>query len=120
MWGQHGNLTKALNGVENVPVKILLSHDPTHWDRMVTKRYPEITLTLSGHSHAMQMGWEIGKYQWSPAVFLFPHWGGLYSTVNEQGNIQYLYVNRGLGHLGFPGRVGIRPEITLIILRKTP
>jgi uncharacterized protein len=117
MWGRRGDLKKAISGVEQVKTKILMSHDPTHWDKEVLPLYPGILLTLSGHTHAMQMGYEIGDYRWSPSVWLFPRWGGLYE-VQSKGNIQYLNVNRGLGHLGFPGRVGIRPEITLIILTK--
>jgi len=118
LWGKKGNLTKALQGIESVPVKILMTHDPTHWRRMVIKRFPDIDLTFSGHTHAMQMGWETSKYRWSPAKWLFPEWAGLYRYESKKGEVQYLYVNRGLGHLGFPGRIGIRPEITLIILQK--
>jgi len=117
MWGRKGDLKKAIAGAEKVKTKILMSHDPTHWDKEVLPDYPGILLTLSGHTHAMQLGWEIGKCRWSPSVWLFPRWGGLYE-VKRQGIEQYLNVNRGLGHLGFPGRVGIRPEITLIILKK--
>jgi uncharacterized protein len=117
IWGKKGDLKKAYAGVKSVQIKILLSHDPTHWDKEVLPSYPDILLTLSGHTHAMQMGWELGRYRWSPAKWIFPRWGGEYAVQGE-GNTQYLNVNRGLGHLGFPGRIGIRPEITLIILRK--
>jgi uncharacterized protein len=116
MWGRRGDLKKAVSGAEKVKTKILLSHDPTHWDKEVLPLYPDILLTLSGHTHAMQMGWEIGNCRWSPAKWIFPRWGGIYSE-QKSGEKQYLNVNRGLGHLGFPGRVGIRPEITVIILK---
>jgi uncharacterized protein len=117
MWGQKGDLKKADSGIDLVQTKILLSHDPTHWDKEVLPMYPDILLTLSGHTHAMQMGWEIGDWRWSPAKFIFPRWAGLYTMENIDG-IQFLNVNRGLGHLGFPGRIGIRPEITVIILKQ--
>ena len=114
-WGkppfpQHGDLTKAMEGTDPQLVKILLSHDPSHWDLKV-KGKEQIQLTLSGHTHGMQFGIEIGKFRWSPSKWTYKNWGGLY---RENG--QHLYVNRGLGFTGFPGRVGIRPEITLITL----
>jgi len=114
-WGkppfpQVGDLSKALDGSAPGLVKILMSHDPSHWDLKV-KGKEEIALTLSGHTHGMQFGIEIGKIKWSPSQWTYKQWGGLY---RENG--QYLYVNRGLGYTGFPGRVGIRPEITLITL----
>ncbi|MEN8228205.1 MAG: metallophosphoesterase [Bacteroidota bacterium] len=114
-WGkppfpQHGDLTKAMEGTDPQLVKILLSHDPSHWDLKV-KEKEDIQLTLSGHTHGMQFGFEIGKFRWSPSKWTYKNWAGLY---RENG--QYLYVNRGLGFTGFPGRVGIRPEITLLTL----
>ena len=114
-WGkppfpQHGDLRKAMEGTDPQLVKILLSHDPSHWDLKV-KGKEQIQLTLSGHTHGMQFGIEIGKFRWSPSKWTYKNWGGLY-----QENGQHLYVNRGLGFTGFPGRVGIRPEITLITL----
>ncbi len=117
-WGlppfrQDGNLIKALDKVETVPFKILLSHDPSHWDSEVVP-YTDIALTLSGHTHGMQAGINFMGKHWSPIKYKYKHWAGLY----VQGN-QYLYVNRGLGWLGFPGRLGMRPEITLIQLKKT-
>jgi uncharacterized protein len=118
IWGQRGDMKKAYEGTDKVPVKLLLSHDPTHWDAEIIKLYPDILLTLSGHTHAMQMGWETSKYRFSPAVLLFKRWGGLYDFTPSSGVKQYLYVNRGLGHLGFPGRIGIRPEITVIVLKR--
>lgn len=115
-WGkppfpQQGDLKEAMEGTRQDMVKILLSHDPSHWDLQVRGK-EQIALTLSGHTHGMQFGFEIGKFRWSPSRWAYQHWAGLY---RENG--QYLYVNRGLGYTGFPGRVGIRPEITLIILR---
>jgi predicted MPP superfamily phosphohydrolase len=114
-WGkqpfpQKGDLQKAMEGTDTRNVKILLSHDPSHWDLQVRDR-EKIPLTLSGHTHGMQFGIEIGNFKWSPSRWTYKHWAGLYSE-----NGQYLYVNRGLGFTGFPGRVGIRPEITLITL----
>lgn len=115
-WGlppfrQDGSLIKALNEVEAIPFKILLSHDPSHWDAEVLK-YTDIPLTLSGHTHGMQAGIKIMGKQWSPIKFKYKHWAGLYNEGN-----QYLYVTRGLGWLGFPGRLGMRPEITLLQLK---
>jgi predicted MPP superfamily phosphohydrolase len=114
-WGkppfpQQGDLAAALVGTRPDQVKILMSHDPSHWDLQVEGKVP-VQLTLSGHTHGMQFGLEIGRFRWSPSRWTYKHWGGLY-----QQNGQYLYVNRGLGFTGFPGRVGIRPEITLITL----
>ena len=112
-WGippfkQYGDLNKALQNVVNMPFKILLSHDPTHWSEEVVKD-TDIVLTLSGHTHGMQAAINIKSKKWSPIKFKYKHWAGLYKDHD-----QYLHVNRGLGWLGFPGRVGMRPEITLI------
>ena len=107
---QYGDLKKSLAGVEEIPFKILLSHDPSHWAAEVVGQ-EQISLTLSGHTHGMQAGIQLKNKEWSPIKFKYPHWAGLY----EKGG-QYLYVNRGLGWLGFPGRIGMRPEITLIEL----
>ena len=117
-WGnppfkQYGDLQKALHQAEAIPFKILLSHDPTHWTEEVLDK-TNIALTLSGHTHGMQAGIRIKKKEWSPIKYKHKHWAGLY-----QVNGQYLYVNRGLGWLGFPGRVGMRPEITCIELKST-
>ena len=114
-WGippfkQYGNLEDAIKNIKNVPFKILLSHDPTHWNLEVLEQ-TNIALTLSGHTHGMQAGIRIKNLEWSPIKFKYKHWGGLYKQ-----NQQYLYVNRGLGWLGFPGRLGMRPEITFIKL----
>lgn len=116
-WGrppfsQYGDLQKAMSGVSGVPFKLLLSHDPTHWDAEI-KSLTDIALTFSGHTHGMQFGIEIGSFSWSPAKYIYPRWAGLYHFNN-----QYLYVNRGFGFIGFPGRVGMPPEITLITLKK--
>ncbi len=116
-WGrnffQFGDLQKAMSGVPKEMNKILLSHDPTHFEEQVMGK-ENIFLTLSGHTHGAQFGVEIPDWgvKWSPSAwFGYKRWGGLY----QEGN-QYLYVNRGLGCLGFPGRVGIMPEITCIDL----
>jgi len=116
-WGkppfkQYGDLDKALHNVRDIPFKILLTHDPTHWDAAVVGQ-TDITLTLSGHTHGMQAGVSIGNRQWSPIQLKYKQWSGLYKN-----KLQQLYVNRGLGWLGFPGRIGMRPEITLIELVK--
>ena len=95
-------------GVTDVSIKILLSHDPSHWKEEVL-RHPDIFLTLSGHTHGMQAGLSIAGKQWSPIKYKYREWAGLY-----QENNQFLYVNRGLGWMGFPGRLGMRPEITCI------
>lgn len=115
-WGvppfrQDGDLVKALNEVEDIPFKILLSHDPSHWDAEVIK-YTDVALTLSGHTHGMQAGIKIMGKQWSPIKYKYKRWAGLYNVGN-----QFLYVTRGLGWLGFPGRLGMRPEITFIQLK---
>ena len=115
-WGkppfpQLGELHKAMSGINQDQIKILLSHDPSHWDLQVDEK-EDIDLTLSGHTHGMQFGIEIGKFRWSPSKWTYRHWAGLYGKNGQQ-----LYVNRGLGYTGFPGRVGIRPEITLLILQ---
>ena len=110
---RYGDMKKAYTGSENFPFKILLSHDPSHWDTEITADYKEVDLTLSGHTHGMQMGVEIPGFKWSPVQYFYKHWAGLY----QQGG-QYLYVNRGLGFIGYPGRVGILPEITVIELER--
>jgi predicted MPP superfamily phosphohydrolase len=104
-------MEKAQTGMEEVPVKILLSHDPSHWDAKILKEHPDVDLTLSGHTHGFQFGIDIPGFKWSPSQYVYPQWAGLYS----QGK-QHLYVNRGLGFLGYLGRVGIRPEITVLEL----
>jgi len=106
---KYGKLDKAYAGAENYPFKILLSHDPSHWDAQVRKHYTDIDLTLSGHTHGMQFGLEIPGFKWSPIQYLYKQWAGLYVE-----GAQHLYVNRGFGFLGYPGLVGVMPEITVI------
>lgn len=111
---QRGDLVHASEQTEQADFRLLLSHDPSHWNQEVTTSFKQIELTLSGHTHGMQFGIEIpGFIKWSPAKFLYKQWAGLY-----QNDGQALYVNRGLGYLGYPGRVGIKPEITVIELTK--
>lgn len=104
-----GDLTKARKDLPAMPVNILLSHDPSHWDAQVVKEHPDIDLTLSGHTHGFQFGIEIPGLKWSPSQWLYKQWAGLYANGRQQ-----IYVNRGLGFLGYMGRVGIKPEITLL------
>jgi predicted MPP superfamily phosphohydrolase len=115
-WGhrfqQYGDLAKTISGTEELPFRILLSHDPTHWERQV--QGTGIDLTLSGHTHGAQLGVKIGNATYSPAQWVYKHWAGLYSEGGQQ-----LYVNRGFGFIGFPGRVGMPPEITVLELQRT-
>lgn len=108
---KHGRMDLAYPGTEKYPFKILMSHDPSHWDAEVIPKYNDIDLMLSGHTHGMQFGVEIPGFKWSPVQYVYDKWAGLY----ENGK-QKLYVNRGFGFIGYPGRVGILPEITLIEL----
>lgn len=117
-WGargftKYGDMKKAVAGLENlnVPVKILLSHDPSHWEAEVRKDYKDIALTLSGHTHGMQFGIDIPGFKWSPVQYVYKQWAGLYQQENQN-----LYVNRGFGFIGYQGRLGILPEITMIEL----
>jgi predicted MPP superfamily phosphohydrolase len=117
-WGkppfpQYGDLEKALQGVPADDFKVLLSHDPTHYELQVVQHPDPIHLTLSGHTHGFQFGVEIGGWKWSPVQFRYARWAGLYTE-----NFRDLYVNRGFGFIGYPGRVGILPEITEITLRR--
>lgn len=110
---KYGDMKKACEGLKekNIPFKILLSHDPSHFDAQVVTDYSDIDLTLSGHTHGMQFGVEIPGFKWSPVKYVYKKWAGLYQTGS-----QYLYVNRGYGFLGYPGRLGILPEITVFEL----
>ncbi|QCR23566.1 metallophosphoesterase [Pontibacter sp. SGAir0037] len=110
---KYGDLAKAYNGAENSPFKVLLSHDPSHWDGEINQRFQDIDLTLSGHTHGMQFGINVPGLKWSPVQYVYKQWAGLY-----QKGKQYLYVNTGLGFLGYPGRVGFLPEITVFELKR--
>jgi len=114
-WGkppfpQHGDLEQAMQGVNPDTFKLLMSHDPSHWDAKVLDK-TDIELTFSGHTHGMQFGIERAGIKWSPVQYKYPRWGGLYREEE-----QFLYVNRGFGYIGFPGRIGMPPEITVIEL----
>lgn len=109
---KYGDLEKASTNLTEDSFNILLSHDPTHWDEKVLKDKRKFHLTLSGHTHGMQFGIDIPWLKWSPAKYRYPRWMGLYNSDD-----QYLYVNRGFGFLGFPGRVGMWPEITCLDLK---
>jgi predicted MPP superfamily phosphohydrolase len=108
---KYGDMKKACAGTEKYPFKILISHDPSHWDAQVRPQYPDIDLTLSGHTHGMQFGVEIPGFKWSPVQYVYKEWDGLYTEGKQK-----LYVNPGFGFIGYPGRVGILPEITVIEL----
>jgi uncharacterized protein len=108
----HGDLAKAISGLDSVDLKILLSHDPNHWELAVTGK-TDIDITLSGHTHGMQIGIMGKKFRWSPSKYFYPHWNGLYSEGN-----QFQYVNRGLGVLAIPFRIWMPPEITIITLKQ--
>ncbi len=106
---KYGKMNEAHPGTENIPFKILMSHDPSHWDAEIKTKYADIDLMLAGHTHGMQFGLENPYFKWSPVQWMYHQWAGLY----EDGK-QKLYVNRGYGFIGYPGRVGIMPEITVI------
>lgn len=118
-WGQGGfkkagDLQKAISDIDRDDFKILLSHDPSHWEFQVKDHPQHFHLTLSGHTHGMQFGIEIpGWIKWSPVKWRYKYWAGIYESMG-----QYINVNRGFGFLGYPGRVGIWPEITVITLKK--
>jgi predicted MPP superfamily phosphohydrolase len=115
-WGtkfsKHGKLDEAYRGTDEAAVKLLLSHDPTHWDAQVRPNYKDIDVAFAGHTHGFQFGVEIAGIKWSPVQYVYRQWAGLY----KEGN-QYLYVNRGFGYIGYPGRVGMPPEITIFELK---
>lgn len=117
-WGagrfsKYGRMDLAVKNTDDLPVKLLLSHDPSHWRAQVLTDYPQIDAAFAGHTHGMQLGVRLDHYQWSPAQFMYKEWAGLYREKHQQ-----LYVNVGYGFLGFPGRVGILPEITIFELLK--
>lgn len=119
-WGagrfaKYGRMDVATKDTDDLPVKLLLSHDPSHWRSEVLSGYPQIDVTFSGHTHGMQFGVITENFQWSPSQYVYKEWAGLY-----QEGAQQLYVNVGYGFLGYPGRVGILPEITIFELRRTP
>ncbi len=117
-WGgggfaKYGKLDQAYAGIEEANVKLLLSHDPSHWNAQVTKSYKDIDMMFAGHTHGFQFGVEIGDFKWSPSQYAYKQWAGLYNEDN-----QYLYVNRGFGYIGYPGRIGIPPELTVVELKR--
>ena len=117
-WGvkfkKAGDLNKASENVEKEDFKILMSHDPSHWDAEIKDHPKHFHLTLSGHTHGLQFGIEIpGFFKWSPIEYVYKQWAGLYENFGR-----FIYVNRGLGFHAYPGRVGIMPEITVIQLKK--
>jgi predicted MPP superfamily phosphohydrolase len=117
-WGKHfgefGDIDKATENVTATDFKILMSHDPSHWEYIVKRHPKNIQLTLSGHTHGMQFGIEIpGYFKWSLAKYIYKQWAGLYEEFGR-----YVYVNRGFGFHAYPGRVGIMPEITVFELKK--
>lgn len=109
---KYGNLAKAYAGTKAISFKILMSHDPSHWDAEVRSKYSDIDLMLAGHTHGMQFGVEVPWFKWSPVQYIYRQWAGLYHEGKQK-----LYVNRGFGFIGYPGRVGILPEITLFELQ---
>jgi uncharacterized protein len=116
-WGggrfaKYGKMEDAYRGADDSSVKLLLSHDPSHWDAQVRREYTDIDLMFSGHTHGFQFGVEIGNFKWSPSQYVYKQWAGLYTEGN-----QHLYVNRGFGYLGYPGRIGMPPELTIIELK---
>ncbi|HLZ87495.1 MAG TPA: metallophosphoesterase [Puia sp.] len=108
---KYGRMDLAYPGAESYPFKILMSHDPSHWDAEVRPGYPDIDLMLSGHTHGMQFGIDLPGFRWSPVQFVYKQWAGIYTAGR-----QHLYVNRGYGFIGYPGRFGMLPEITVIEL----
>lgn len=107
----YGKLDAALHGIQDAITVLLLSHDPSHWEAEILKHPAHVDLTFSGHTHGMQFGFELFNIKWSPVKYIYKQWAGLYSKNN-----QHLYVNRGFGVIGYPGRVGILPEITVFTL----
>lgn len=110
---KYGKLAEAYKGTGEAPVRLLLSHDPSHWDAQIRPEFSDIDVTFAGHTHGFQMGIEVGDFHWSPSQYAYKQWAGLY----QEGN-QYLYVNRGYGCIGYPGRIGMPPELTVIELKR--
>lgn len=118
-WGmgrfpRYGKMELAVKDTDDLPVKLLLSHDPSHWRQEVLLKYPQIDAMFSGHTHGMQFGVRLKEFQWSPIKYIYKEWAGLYHEQQQQ-----LYVNVGYGFLGYPGRVGILPEITIFELKRS-
>lgn len=116
-WGagrfsKYGDLARAYQGTQEMPVKLLLSHDPSHWDAQIRPQFGDIDVTFAGHTHGFQFGVELGNFKWSPSQWIYKQWADLHQTGD-----QYLYVNRGFGFIGYPGRIGILPEVTIIELK---
>jgi predicted MPP superfamily phosphohydrolase len=117
-WGEmsrfpkYGKMEKAVQNTHDLPVKLLLSHDPSHWRAEVIPKYPQIDVMFSGHTHGMQFGVRTPDFQWSPIEYVYREWAGLYHEKHQQ-----IYVNVGYGFLGYPGRIGILPEITIFTLK---
>ncbi len=109
---KYGRMDLATENTDDLPVKLLLSHDPSHWRAEVVKNYPHIDVVFAGHTHGMQFGIQTPGFQWSPVEYLYTEWAGLYREARQQ-----IYVNVGYGYIGIPGRVGILPEITIFTLR---
>ena len=117
-WGmgrfpKYGKMELAMQNTEDLPVKLLLSHDPSHWRGEVLEKYKDIDVAFAGHTHGMQFGVRLENTQWSPVQYIYKEWAGLYKEQQQQ-----LYVNVGYGFLGYPGRVGMLPEITIFTLSK--
>lgn len=117
-WGmgrfpKYGKMELAVEKTDDLPVKLLLSHDPSHWRGEVLQKYTDIDAMFSGHTHGMQFGVRLKEFQWSPVQYIYKEWAGLYREKQQQ-----LYVNVGYGFLGYPGRVGIVPEITIFELKR--
>lgn len=111
---KYGDLQKAYSGCEEAKVKFLLSHDPSHWDAEIKPKFPDIDFTFSGHTHGAQLGVEIPGIRWSPSKYFYKQWADLYQDAQ-----QYLYVNRGFGFIGYPGRIGIMPEVSIFEFHKS-
>lgn len=118
-WGmgrfpKYGKMELAHQNTADLPVKLLLSHDPSHWRGEVLEKYKDIDVSFAGHTHGMQFGVRLKEFQWSPVQYLYKEWAGLYQEQQQQ-----LYVNVGYGFLGYPGRVGVLPEITIFELKRS-
>ncbi|MES2277833.1 MAG: metallophosphoesterase [Bacteroidota bacterium] len=109
---KYGRMDLATKNTDDLPVKLLLSHDPSHWRAEVVAKYPQIDAVFAGHTHGMQFGVQTSYFQWSPIEYLYSEWAGLYREAHQQ-----IYVNVGFGYVGYPGRIGILPEITIFTLK---